>query len=238
MLTIQTAILDLMNFTLQELKRYFRQKQGLWLVTTIDSWFQLRLNPSLSGAIDDKQEENVDEKLSVEHAISKSFHKTLQQELDPVWHQLSWRTKQLVSDMKTLRTILMHLTNYDAITFYSFVSALRTTENAMRSGGWMILDSAETLFMTARSRVFSDNSGIAKSKKTKTEEDTNTGDDIRYDFEECPKWQVLAEILKEIKAEVGDDEDIKASAKTLVLTADTRVSQQLQDYLNLGMAVF
>ena len=40
------------------------------------------------------------------------------------------------------------------MTFLSFVSALRTTENAVKSGGWMILDAAETLFLTARQRVF------------------------------------------------------------------------------------
>lgn len=56
MLTIQTAVLDLMNFTLQELKR---------------------INPSLET-----------EELTVENAISKSFHKILQRELDPIWHQV------------------------------------------------------------------------------------------------------------------------------------------------------
>ena len=92
----------------------------------------------------------------------------LQSELEPIWHQLSWKTKQLVSDMKTLKSILVHLTNYDSITFYSFVSALRTTESAMRSGGWMVLDSAETLFCTAKARVFGPESGGKdKAKKAK-----------------------------------------------------------------------
>ena len=82
MLNIQTAILDLMSFTLQELKR---------------------LNPSLNGTFSKDPNEESEERLSVENAISKTFHKTLQQELEPIWHQLSWKTKQLVSDMKTLR---------------------------------------------------------------------------------------------------------------------------------------
>lgn len=158
----------------------------------------------------------------MENAISKSFHKTLQAELDPVWHQLSWKTKQLVSDMKTLRSILMHLTNYDCITFYTFVSALRTTEAAIKSGGWMILDSAESLFITAKSRVFGPESGKSEAKKPK------------FDFEECPKWKVLKEIIEEIKTEVKENEDIFPSAKILVLAADERVSQQLQDLLVIG----
>ena len=107
----------------------------------------------------DSTTEEREDRFSVENAISKSFHKTLHQELEPIWHQLSWKTKNLVSDMKTLKSILVHLTNYDSITFYSFVSALRTTDAAMKSGGWQILDSAETLFCTAKSRVFGPDSG-------------------------------------------------------------------------------
>ena len=97
MKNIQTAILDSMNFTLQELKQR---------------------NPSLS--FDDSDEEY----LSVENAMSKTFHKTLQRELDPIWHQLSGQTKRLVSDMKTLRSILSHLTHYDCITFYRYVQGV------------------------------------------------------------------------------------------------------------------
>jgi DNA excision repair protein ERCC-4 len=147
-----------------------------------------------------------------------------------VWHQLSWRTKQLVSDMKTLRYILTHLTNYDCITFYSFVSALQTTENAIRSGGWMILDSAETLFISAKSRVFGPDSSSSTSEAS-SEGGTATKK-AKFDFEESPKWQVLTDILAEIKEEVKenckDDENPFPSIKVLVLTADERVSEQIQ----------
>ncbi|KAK2724738.1 hypothetical protein QYM36_001283 [Artemia franciscana] len=47
------------------------------------------------------------EDISVEAALSKSFHKILQLQLEPVWHQLSSKTRQLVADLKTLRTILV-----------------------------------------------------------------------------------------------------------------------------------
>ena len=120
---VQTAVLDLISFTLKEVKR---------------------LNPSLNS-----------EELTVENSMSKSFHKILQRELDPVWHQLSAKSRQMVSDLKTLRLVLTYLTQYDCITFYTFVSTLKTTESAMKSGGWVLLDSAETLFLTARDRVFS-----------------------------------------------------------------------------------
>ena len=54
--------------------------------------------------------------------------------------------------MKTLHNVLVHLTQYDCVTFQALISALRTTDNAVRSGGWMILDAADTLFVTAKAR--------------------------------------------------------------------------------------
>ena len=201
MMAIQTACLDLLHFTLQELKR---------------------LNPSL---------ESYDE-LSVENAVAKTFHKLLQRELDPVWHQLSWKTKQLVADLKTLRTLLMYLTQYDCITFYAFVSALRTTENAMKTGGWMILDSAETLFITSRQRVF----GGEEEESLKRLQKIESGEELDLKFEENPKWEALSEILKEIKKELEENGLVSAvpTEKVLVLTSDERTSYQVQDFLTVG----
>ena len=60
---------------------------------------------------------------------------------------------------------LIPLLQYDSVTFLSFVSALRTTENAVKSGGWMILDAAETLFLTARQRVFGTKDALKKERR-------------------------------------------------------------------------
>ena len=204
MKTIQTAVLDLIGFTLQELKR---------------------LNPNLAAY----------DELTVENSLARQFHKTLQRELDPVWHQLSWKTKQLVADLKTLRTVMLYLTQYDCVTFQAFVSALRTTEQAMRSGGWMILDAAESLFVTAKQRVFGQDTPEDSMAKMKAVE---SGEELDLKFEENPKWEALSEILKEIRAEVKentyDSEPLVPSEKVLVLTGDERTSIQVQDYLSLG----
>ncbi len=194
MLSMQTALMDLLRFTLQELKR---------------------LNPSLESY----------EELTLENSLSKSFSKLLQRELDPVWHQLSWKSKQLVSDIKTLRTLVTFLTQYDCITFLMFVNALRTTENAMRSGGWMILDAAETLFLSARKRVLG-------SKNSEEQAKTH----LQLDFESNPKWKALNEILREIHKEVEkvDDSEYVLSDKVLILTYDERTSSQLQQLLSIG----
>ena len=212
MVTIQTSVLDLINFSMQELKR---------------------LNPSLVNPEDEK-----DDMMSVENAISPTFYKLLQRELDPIWHQLSWRTKQLVADMKTLHSVLSHLTRYDCITFHAFVSALKTKDNAMKSGGWMILDSAETLFTTAQLRVFG---GEDKHFDGATKEDgkrQKVSTENIINCEENPKWLALIEILKEIKGELEsngcDLTESFPSEKVLVLTWDDRVAQQLQDVLTIG----
>jgi len=201
---VQTAVLDLISFTLKELKR---------------------LNPNLQSAA---------EELTVENSISKSFHKILQRELDPVWHQLSWKTRQLVADLKTLRTVMTYLTQYDCITFYNLVAALRTAESAMKSGGWVLLDSAETLFLSAKGRVFSDiEAGPAKKAKVGGEEDR---EEVGLDMEENPKWNAISEIVAEVRAELkenGLDETIP-SEKILVVTRDERTASQVQDYLTMG----
>ena len=135
--------------------------------------------------------------------------------------------------MKTLKSILVHLTNYDSITFYNFVSALRTTEVAMKSGGWMVLDSAESLFCTAKSRVFGPESGGKDgAKKAKTDSK------IDFDFEECPKWNALTEVVKEIKEEVKLNEKDHPPQQILIFVSDDRVRQQLEDLLAIGKSIF
>ena len=194
---VQTAVLELITFTLKEIKR---------------------LNPHLDT-----------EELTVENSISKSFHKILQRELDPIWHQLSGKTKQLVSDLKTLRTALTYLTQYDCITFYNLIATLKTAESAMKSGGWVLLDSAETLFLTAKARVFDPIESTKSKAKSKTDEVGR--------FEENPKWAEIGKILKEIKEELrsaGISSDSLPSEKVLVVTRDERTAAQVRDYLSVG----
>ena len=194
---VQTAVLDLITFTLSEVRR---------------------LNPHLAT-----------DELTVENCVSKSFHKLLQRELHPMWHQLSFKTRQLVADLKTLRLVLTYLTQYDAITFFNFVSTLKTAESAMKSGGWVLLDSAETLFLTAQKRVFP--SGTQKDAKRSKKEQEG--------FEKNPKWEEIGRIVEEIR------EEVKAASaegeKLMIVTRDERTAAQVsvcilisQDKCTLG----
>lgn len=49
------------------------------------------------------------EDLTVENGLFKSFDEIVRRQLDPIWHILGKKTKQLVSDLKTLRKLLDYL---------------------------------------------------------------------------------------------------------------------------------
>ena len=49
------------------------------------------------------------DEFTLENAITRSFDKIVRLHLDPVWHQLSAKTKQLVTDIKTLRLVLEYV---------------------------------------------------------------------------------------------------------------------------------
>lgn len=47
--------------------------------------------------------------LTVENGLFKSFDEIVRQQLDPIWHTLGKKTKQLVNDLKTLRKLVDYL---------------------------------------------------------------------------------------------------------------------------------
>ncbi|XP_034943246.1 DNA repair endonuclease XPF isoform X2 [Chelonus insularis] len=183
MLLIQTALLDIMNFIVKELKR---------------------LNKYL----------DLDE-LSVENAIAKKFHKQLQSQLDPIWHQLGSSTKQLVADLKLLGYFLGQLTQENSVAFYAMINRLRTVEYAMKGSGWLILDAVDDLFVHAKSRVYNNKNELSP--------------------EPCPKWTALSEILGEIRLEINKKKNNSESAKkVLIIVYDGRTVVQLKNYLTMG----
>jgi DNA excision repair protein ERCC-4 len=78
MKAIQKAVLVCMDDCLKELKR----------VTTL----------SLEGG----------EQLTLANGIFRSFHATLRRQLDPEWHRLSPKTKQLVEDLRCVGFVCVY----------------------------------------------------------------------------------------------------------------------------------
>lgn len=196
MLACQTALLDLINACIKELKR---------CTTAIDA-----------------------DEVTVENAIGKSFDKIIRYQLDPVWHQLGGKTKQLVTDIKTLRLILRHLTQYDCVTFYSMVNSVRTNEKTFgQNTGWLFMDAADSLFVHSRERIYG-----PQSKKIYNEETDKTSGEAEPNLEPCPKWEALLDIVKEIR------DDIKHAdldqCHVLIAAEDDRTCNQIREVLCEG----
>ncbi|KAK3428920.1 hypothetical protein EUGRSUZ_E00349 [Eucalyptus grandis] len=161
------------------------------------------------------------EDLTVENGLFKSFDEIVRRQLDPIWHTLGKKTKQLVLDLKTLRKLLDYLVRYDAVSYLKYLDTLRVSES-FRSV-WIFAESSYKIFELAKKRVYrfvrSDGTkfdGPGKSttsKKRKLREEDNreetasggsssTGVIVLEEvLEEAPKWKVLREVLEEIEQE-------------------------------------
>ncbi|CAB0034499.1 unnamed protein product [Trichogramma brassicae] len=186
----------------QVMKRLYVKKLNLW------PRFHKTVNTCLA-----KHKLDLDE-LTVENAVANKFHKQLQLQLDPVWDQLSYKSKQLISDLKTQRSLLMCLTHDDSVSFYAMLNSLRTMEYAMRSSGWTMLDVVDDMFKNAKLRVFAENGDLKP--------------------EPNPKWTALSEILLEIETDSAKNKKNKIVPKILILTRDGKTCRQLNNYLTMG----
>ena len=66
------------------------------------------------------------EDLTVENGLFKSFDEIVKRQLNPIWHMLGKKTKQLVSDLRTLRKLLEYLVRYYSRHVYSMMLLMST----------------------------------------------------------------------------------------------------------------
>ncbi|XP_021673160.2 DNA repair endonuclease UVH1 isoform X1 [Hevea brasiliensis] len=162
--------------------------------------------------------------LTVENGLFKSFDEIVRRQLDPIWHILGKKTKQLVSDLKTLRKLLDYLVRYDAVSYLKYLDTLRVSES-FRSV-WIFAESSFKIFDHAKKRVYRlarsndtkvnglSKNTLGKKRKLKRDDDneekaadgaSSTGTNSEVILEEvleaAPKWKVLREILEEIEEE-------------------------------------
>ncbi|ELT90017.1 hypothetical protein CAPTEDRAFT_178005 [Capitella teleta] len=198
MLACQTALLDLIDACIKELKRR---------------------NPSLDT-----------EEMTVENSLGHDLDQIIRLHLDPIWHQLGSNTRQLISDIKTLRLLLQYLTQYDCVNFYNLVNSLRTNEKAFGSNaGWLFMDAADSLFLHAKERLYQ------KEKKKTNSKDTAPKSELLsspFLLEECPKWQTLKEVVEEIEGyHLTKDEEGFGQGRVLIAAADDKMCSQLREVL-------
>lgn len=156
------------------------------------------------------------DEVTVENVIARSFHKLLQYHLDPVWHQLSAKTRQLICDIRSLSSVISYLIRYDSVTFHHLISRFKTRDYALSCSGWCLSNAAERLFMLAEQRHYSQTSGELLP-------------------EVCPKWETLVEIIKEINTRSKQKTD--NMELILILVQDKRTGEQIKELMTVGSDV-
>ncbi len=201
--------------------------------------------------------------LSVENAMLKSFDYIMKSQLEGEWHRISPKQKQLMEDVKTLRSLLDNLLRYDAITFYKHLLNLHTTStqkfNQYNASMWLTTVSAETIFTKSKSRVYiiaklqslttpssrSQSQPGKVSQSSSIEKALDIQSEIIPTMEVPPKWDLLGSVMQDIRGIINSPEYISSHKNTgtiydigrdrvVLVVKDERTLIQVQHYLNLG----
>lgn len=168
---------------------------------------------------------------NLDSALLKNFDVIVRRQLDPNWHRVSWKTRQIVNDLGVLRGLLNSVLTYDAVSFLQHLDTIHAAHSPppgstrQSQSPWLFLDAAQTIFDTARRRVYS------ASPKTVSQGDNI--DSLRPVLEELPKWALLAEVLDEIDRDLYFEPPARddSNGTILIMCSSTDTCRQLRDYL-------
>ncbi|KAI3397334.1 hypothetical protein diail_10992 [Diaporthe ilicicola] len=167
---------------------------------------------------------------NLDSALTKNFDVIIRRQLDPNWHRVSWKTKQIVSDLTVLRGLLQAVVGMDAVQFLQNLDTIHAAHSPapgttrQNQSPWLFLDAAQVIFDIGRKRVYS---GINKPGA-----DSNI-DSVRPVLEEQPKWAVLADVLQEIDRDLYFEPTARddSNGTVLIMCSDTATCRQLKEYL-------
>ncbi|KJZ75790.1 hypothetical protein HIM_04947 [Hirsutella minnesotensis 3608] len=168
---------------------------------------------------------------NLDSALLKNFDVIVRRQLDPNWHRVSWKTRQIVNDLTVLRGLLTHVLTYDAVSFLQHLDTIHAAHSPppgstrQSQSPWLFLDAAQTIFDTARRRVY--------SASPKTVSQGENIDSLRPVLEELPKWSLLAEVLEEIDRDLYFEPPVRddSNGTILIMCSSTDTCRQLRDYL-------
>ncbi|KAI1424571.1 DNA repair endonuclease XPF [Xylaria sp. FL1777] len=168
---------------------------------------------------------------NLDSALLKNFDVMVRRQLDPNWHRVSWKTKQIVGDLTVLRGLLHSILALDAVSFLQQLDTIHAAHSPQpgstrqNQSPWLFLDAANTIFGTAKQRVY------AASKANVSAQ--SSVDSLRPVLEEQPKWALLAEILEEIDRDLYFEPATRGDSNQtiLIMCSDTATCRQLRDYL-------
>ena len=176
------------------------------------------------------------ENWSTDRAIDKNFYRMVRAQLDQVWHRLSWKTKDIVEDLRVLQNLMDSLLTYDAVSFLKYLDTIRAAHTPppgstrQNASPWLFLDAAHIIFDTAKRRVYT-----GKIEDNSTDPGSQS---LRPVLEEQPKWLQLAETLAEIDRDLYFNPHFRddSNGSILVMCNDHKTCLQLKQYLQ-GMYV-
>ncbi|KAG5982449.1 hypothetical protein E4U55_001897 [Claviceps digitariae] len=168
----------------------------------------------------------------LDSALLKNFDVIVRRQLEPNWHRVSWKTRQIVNDLTVLRGLLTSVLTYDAVSFLQHLDTIHAAHSPppgstrQNQSPWLFLDAAQTIFDTARRRVY------AANAKTVSQSGDNI-DSLQPVLEELPKWAVLAEVLEEIDRDLYFEPPARddSNGTILIMCSSTDTCRQLRDYL-------
>lgn len=171
---------------------------------------------------------------TLESALHQNFDVIVRRQLDPVWHRITWRTKQIANDLTVLREILHSLLSYDCVSLLKFLDMILATHSPPPGttkhdqSPWLFTDAASTIFQSARDRVYS-----GKVEDREFLPPSKLPDTLTPVLEEQPKWEALAEILQEIEIDTYLNPTRKDDSNdtVLVMCNDLRTCRQVREYL-------
>ncbi|PYH79867.1 putative DNA repair protein RAD1 [Aspergillus uvarum CBS 121591] len=172
---------------------------------------------------------------TLDSALHRSFDIAIRRQLDPMWHRVSFRTRQIVSDLSDLRSILHALLTYDAVSFLKFLDLIVTAHTPPPGSTrhnyspWLFLDAADVLFQTAKARVYQGKISSEVARSSLTSFPTT----LQPVLEEQPKWEVVAEVLEEIETDayLNPSNVDESNSTVLIMCNDQRTCRQLREYL-------
>ncbi|KAJ5952874.1 DNA repair protein [Penicillium vulpinum] len=176
------------------------------------------------------------EEWTLDSALHRNFDMIIRRQLDPIWHRVSFRTRQIVSDLTELRAVLHALLSYDAVSFVKYLDTIVSAHapppgsNRHNYSPWLFLDAAHVLFQTAKSRVYE---GKMTNELTRLSSSTTFSSELNPALEELPKWGVLSEILTEIEhdAYLHPTRMDQSNSTILIMCSDQRICRQLREYI-------
>jgi DNA excision repair protein ERCC-4 len=195
------------------------------------------------------------EEWTLDSALHKNFDISIRRQLDPIWHRVSFRTRQIVSDLTDLRGILQYvdqqpcyqlqtnynecsaLLTYDAVSFVKYLDTIVAAHsppsgsNKHNYSPWLFLDAAHVLFQTAKARVYE---GKLNDDLSRPSSSFNFAASLQPTLEPLPKWNVVAEVLGEIEqdAYLNPAPPDESNSTILIMCSDQRTCRQLREYIS------